>query len=359
MKKVTQLPNTDYIQEQACGWIAKIDAGTMSESDKAALEQWLNDDSLHARALMEMADLLDDMTVLSQLSELIPLDTLSISNQRKKPVVSFNPTPIKALVGICFLALLGLLFSVQNLWQQETDSNLSANTGIGEYKTVHLPDNSQVTLNTYSQVNIEFNDRERRVVLTRGEAHFEVESDTKRPFKVLVGDKVVTAVGTAFNIKTKGQHIELTVTEGSVEITSGKESINNNKASPPGQGNSAYQPAVTRVTAGHLAIVADGVESLQPIDPISIEKKLAWQKGVVVFEGETLGEVVEEISRYTTTTFIITDKEARAIRVGGYFEIGDIEKMLDILEHGFSISARSSPSGTIYLSRLELEENKN
>lgn len=356
MEKVIKLPNVNDIQEQASAWVAKLDAGNMSDADSEALMRWLEESNSHGAALLEMADLLDDMTVLSQLSELVPLTELSVERKAlaTRPSIS---TPLKILAYACVFAVIGF-FGFHYSGIQKSEPVLIADTNIGEFKTVTLPDGSTVTLNTNSRINIEFDQRERKVILTKGEAHFDVVTNKTRPFLVLAGDKVVTAIGTAFNVRTQGKDIEVTVTEGIVEIASiaspsavNKQSLN--------KSSHIKQTESTRVSAGQVAIVAGKTGSLQAIDPASVEKKLAWRNGMIVFEGERLEEVVEEIGRYTTATFIITDEEARDIRVGGYFEVGDIEKMLDVLKHGFNISARTGASGTIYLSYLEQKDGQN
>lgn len=346
----------DSIQEQACDWIAKLDSGSMSDADTEAFARWLNTDSSHGKALLEMADLLDNMSVLSQLSEVIPLDTPALSQLRKKtaPGSHFRLNPAGAVSIIIILAFIGI-FSGIIPKEPEPEQIASARTSIGELKTITLPDESEVTLNTHSQIDLEFSQQRRKVILIRGEANFVVEPDKKRPFIVAAGDKIVEAVGTAFNVKTQGKQIEVTVTEGLVTITSAIKHGNNDQTSPSIDINSKSDQSMMNVAAGHTAVITGNIESVKLLDPVSIEKKLAWQKGMIVFEGETLEQVVEEISRYTTSIFVISDEEARHIRVGGYFAIGDIDMMLDILEHGFSISATTGPTGTIYLSRLTAE----
>lgn len=352
MNNIVRLVNSERVQEQACDWVARLDAGSMSDADRDALTYWLNEDPCHGKTLVEMADFLDNMTIFTELSELVPLDTLSVSHQStSEPTdgwLKFAPAGF-AVVVICIAAI---TFSrMRDSIQNTPDPLLFANTDVGEYKTITLPDNSEVTLNTYSQINVDFSDTQRNVILTRGEAHFKVKPDPSSSFRVQVGNKVVKAVGTAFNVEINGKKIEVTVTEGVVEISS---LLSSQLEKTIDAAKSFVTPdAVTSVSAGHIAVITDEIDSLESIDPISIEKKLAWQRGIIVFEGQTLQQVVSEISRYTKTTFVITDDAARRIRVGGYFETGDIDKMLDILEHGFQIAARKSSSGNVYLSRVD------
>lgn len=356
MSKIVRLQNVEQIQEQACNWVAKLDGGNLSETERGALTQWLNEDPCHGKVLIEMAELLDDMRILSDLSETIPLDTLSVSGAKTTERAGRRLRFSTAMAAVFLVSLVSLAFFKLQHWTQPTAPVFAANTDIGEYKTVTLPDNSRATLNTNSQINIDFSGAERNVFLSRGEAHFDVESDKSRPFRVLVGDKIVEAVGTAFNVKANQEDIEVTVTEGIVRIISARSSDTKNMIHA-GDSHGEAKDVVASVSAGHVVVVAGEVESLDPIDQVSIEKKLAWQKGMIVFEGETLEDMVTEISRYTDTTFVITDDEARNIRVGGYFETGDIDKMLDILEYGFQIAAQKGDTGIIYLSRLDVADN--
>lgn len=77
-------------------------------------------------------------------------------------------------------------------------------TAPGEKLQLTLPDGTTVWLNSVSELEFpaEF-DAEERLVKLSGEAFFEVEKDPRRPFKVLAGGTVTTALGTSFNINTK------------------------------------------------------------------------------------------------------------------------------------------------------------
>ena len=90
-------------------------------------------------------------------------------------------------------------------------------TSVGEQKVLSLADGSVIHLNTDSLVLVDFSDSRRDIHLLRGEAHFEVAHDEKRPFIVKVDNNTVTAVGTAFNVQiTSANHLELLVTDGKI-----------------------------------------------------------------------------------------------------------------------------------------------
>ena len=76
---------------------------------------------------------------------------------------------------------------------------------------------------------------------------------------------------------------------------------------------------------------------LEIYNPDDLNQRMAWRQGLLVFTGEPLEQVVEEISRYTQVKIEIPDEEVRAIKVGGQFEVGDTQMMLSALETTFSL----------------------
>ncbi|HYG28420.1 MAG TPA: FecR domain-containing protein, partial [Caulobacteraceae bacterium] len=91
-------------------------------------------------------------------------------------------------------------------------------TALGERRVVALEDGSRVELNTDSRIEVAYAEDQRRIVLLKGEALFEVAKDPSRPFVVMANGAEVRAIGTAFNIRLREKLVELTVTEGVVSV---------------------------------------------------------------------------------------------------------------------------------------------
>jgi transmembrane sensor len=85
--------------------------------------------------------------------------------------------------------------------------------------------------------------------------------------------------------------------------------------------------------AGGVAVL----QELEPIPPQALAQRLAWRSGVLMFSGETLGNVVKELGRYTTVSIEIPDETIRSMRVGGRFPVGETEAMLAALETNFNL----------------------
>jgi transmembrane sensor len=210
-------------------------------------------------------------------------------------------------------------------------------TEVGETRAVTLRDGSVITLNTNSLISVIYSPHERDVYLVRGEANFEVAHDVARPFNVYAGKRVLQAVGTAFNVRLlSADDVELTVTEGKVKVLpDGRDD-----SGAAGGRSGDISVVETTVTAQETAIVQPEVETVRRLAPAEMDARLAWQRGMLIFTGETLDIVLSEVDRYTNTEFVLEDDALRLVRVGGYFRTGDIDGLLEALRTNFGIASR-------------------
>ncbi|EAQ96659.1 FecR family protein [Congregibacter litoralis] len=351
MKTAVQFPEEALILDQASAWVAKMVADTMSEADREALDQWLAESPAHSKALLECADTWDDLDELAQLADMFPRKQPQKVSTTTPTVSTWFPSKGFGLGAIAasavFAAMLILIYPGTD--QPSTYVHQTV-TAVGEYRTAVLPDGSKAMLNTDSQIEATFDpdDAIRRVALIKGEAHFDVEPDPSRPFVVEVGDTRVVAVGTAFNVDSSSGRLEVTVTEGIVEIHVGAAEV-----ASPGRTQLQHERG-QQFKAGQIAIISKHqIESVGFVEAPEIERKLLWQQGKVQFVGEPLSQVVRELSRHTHYTFKFSDTQVGDIRVGGYFQLGDIDELLDVLSGSFNIEVKRDTAGVIHLASRE------
>ena len=364
MDKIIKFPDRNRIREQAAHWLVQLDKGDLSSDAGAEFRQWLKESPEHGNTLKEMARLWGQMDILAELSELFPLT-------RHQPAVKnsclrFHIRPLLPMAAVLVLVIISVMIFMRSnggLHKPGTDDLRTMNriyrTAVGEHKNISLPDTSTVNLNTDSELQVVYNSVQRKVRLTRGEAHFQVAHDGDRPFLVFAGSGIVRAVGTAFSVHLVGGNVEVMVTEGKVGIAPGveddKEPLTEVPAVP-------LKKFITTLSAGQTAEYGiDTIHLVQNIQPEIMQRKLSWQEGMLKFEGEPLDRVVEEINRYTNTEIIITDPELRNIRVGGYFKTGETEALLNVLKDNFAISVNHVNPRLVYLTRADVEpghENK-
>jgi ferric-dicitrate binding protein FerR (iron transport regulator) len=70
-----------------------------------------------------------------------------------------------------------------------------------------------------------------------------------------------------------------------------------------------------------------------------LERRLAWVNGNILFNGETLGEAVDEFNRYNWRKLRVTDPAITGLQLGGEFEATDVDAFVEALQRLYGISA--------------------
>jgi len=347
VSNVTRLTTREQRLDSAADWIARFDRG-LREDEQQALNAWLDEDAGNRESLLLMLEAWDKSDSLSRLAELFPEP---VQRRRRLGTFAWSGAVAAALTAVAiglFVIFSGPADTPEPVIAEQRDSQIFE-TLVGARKTFELADGSTVHLNTNSLIDVHFSQSERRLELQRGEATFTVAHDASRPFRVLVGQTVFEAVGTEFNLEiTNDQNIELVVTDGKVRVA----------ASSTGQGDGELGTidvplleTPVLVAAGEEFTVGGESSEAMIIDRADIEVRLSWRKDNLVFRGETLGQVLDEIGRYTTVEFVLLDDELRKESVGGMFKVGDIQGTLQSLEHNLGVSYQMVDGNTVLLSK--------
>ena len=173
--------------------------------------------------------------------------------------------------------------------------------------------------------------------------------DKTRPLSVIAGDKVIQAVGTAFNVEVGEKQIELIVTDGKVLVaeqsSSQPSSLQKNGTNKLGKFLSNNSTAVSKDEKLDLSIKGKIAKHDEKVDPIDVAASLSCRKGSLIFRGESLADAMAEISRYTNIDFELSDDERLTrVQVAGMFKTGDVKGLLEVLNNNFNISyERISP----------------
>ena len=90
-----------------------------------------------------------------------------------------------------------------------------------------LSDGSVITLNKNSVLEYpsRFQNKQRLVVLAKGEAFFNVTPDRNKPFLIKSGKMLIRVVGTSFNVKLRNGNVEVIVETGKVQVSKGESHI--------------------------------------------------------------------------------------------------------------------------------------
>ena len=201
-------------------------------------------------------------------------------------------------------------------------------TRIGEQQTIELADGSAVTLNTGSQLVVDYSESARRVLLQRGEAFFEVVDDPQRAFTVDLGLRSVTAMGTVFNVRKDPGRYQVAVMEGAVAV---------HKVTADGRAAVSASSGLRRVEAGWVAEFDVSRNELTASQPESMDRYRNWRSGLLSFYDEPLSQVVEELNRYTRRKILIEEASVMEWPVYTAIRVTEIDAALKALEQALPI----------------------
>jgi transmembrane sensor len=287
---MTRPETAQEIDEAAAHWAARLDRAALSAEEERAFEAWLAGDVRRVGAFAKARAVALHTERARALGP--QFDAAAFAPQMATP---------HARRGTAFGAIAAVLvaFVVTGVIWSQAGAQVYA-TRIGQVQVAPLEDGSVVTLNTASEIEVNYSKARREIELVSGEALFDVAKNAERPFIVNAGDTQVRAVGTSFSVRRlKGRPIEVLVSEGVVEVT--------------------HNGSIRRIAANVRAVAAVKSVDVVPVAPEKVDRQLAWRDGRLVFEGETLREAAREFERYSDTRIVIEDPDLANRTITGLY----------------------------------------
>jgi transmembrane sensor len=283
------------IDAEAARWVARLDRAPLTPDENAVLDAWLAVDTRHAGAFARARAVslrFDKARALAPGFE----TRASPPPPRVGPGVRLR----HGVIGVALAASVAAAF----LWWTPGPPVEPQHivTARGEVRRVALADGSSLTLDTASAVELRFDARERRVALAHGEALFDVAKDAARPFTVAAAGVEFRAVGTSFSVRSEpGEKLRLFVREGVVQVTTG-------------------QGAALRAGA-NMAVEIDSERPpvARALTPAELQRRLAWERGQLSFNDDTLNDAVREFARYSALRIELDDAALGKRRIAGLF----------------------------------------
>jgi transmembrane sensor len=200
-------------------------------------------------------------------------------------------------------------------------------TNIGERATLTLADNSTLTLDSGSRIDVTMAKHRRDIRLVRGEAYFAVAHDASRPFVVSVGDETVTALGTEFDILAHVDGMRVVLVKGSVATVAGG--------------------VTTRLSPGQMIDTGRSGDG-RPHDA-EATTLLAWREGYLVFRATPLADAVAQMNRRSRNQIVIADPALSALPVSGRFQTGDNARFARAIAEIYSLEVSRQSNGDIVI----------
>ena len=188
-------------------------------------------------------------------------------------------------------------------------------TEIGELRTIGLPDESRITLNTDSAIKTRTDVTALHVEVLRGEVLFAMRPNPIRQLVVSAGGLDITDTATVFDVRlTSEGQVWVTVEEGEVQLSDGR----------LGQVPLLHHQ---QAVSDHRARL---LELHKGLSTAAIGRRLAWREGNLAFACERLADAAREFNRYNMTKLEVDPRIADE-QIGGQFSATDVEGFVQLM----------------------------
>ncbi|MFB3388311.1 FecR family protein [Flavobacterium sp. LAR06] len=258
------------------------------------LAKWLNDDlspaelaAFEASPDFEKYQKIKKYTAHLEIDDVDENAMLSSILSQKKTAPKVVPLHKKWMfrAAAIFLLFLGVTFAMKFFVPQTETANY------GEKTTFLLPDNSEVVLNSGSEINYKkWNWNNNRHLELKGEAYFKVAKG--RRFEVHTSLGKVSVLGTQFNVKARKNRFDVVCYEGRVKVN--------------------YANTQMLLTHGQSVSFENGKQTNTRIHSL----KPAWTDNQICFYKENIRSLLDEVERQYNITIELNTKDTTSLFTG-------------------------------------------
>lgn len=301
----TEEGTSSSIRERAAEWFLRLHAHDLNVAERFAYLEWLKASPVHIGETLQICQLYSLLYPMKKqlfftneddVTNVIDLPTREAAAAPTKTRSSWYVRTLAVVAAIGLVVLAGT--RAHRAWFEP-----GIDTQAGEWRSLTLDDGSSVSVGPRTQLRDQFGESRRLLLLSRGEALFQVARDSARPFIVHAGRAVIRATGTRFAVEHRDRDVVVTVEEGTVLVSNGVAGARAVALSATEQVtvSDAWPPAVAHVNAA---------------------RELAWANRRLVFERDTIAAAAAEFNRRNRVQIVI-DPALGSEQVRGDFHADD------------------------------------
>ncbi|MDO6693646.1 FecR domain-containing protein [Aliiglaciecola sp. 3_MG-2023] len=365
-----EFKSQDEVFEQASVWYYRLRDPDVMPETITQWQTWLYEKPEHIDAFTQVEELMhisgkvdhldwpDDAELLEddydgeqsiaqwRQNQKIATETASSTSWRKRLSLSTFQHAIPSMGAACLVLSFLAIFWVQTYPRDKGNIFVSVHeTSAGQHDSIQLEDGSKITLGAKSLLSVAYSNKQRKVVLERGEAYFDVAKDPQRPFIVGSGTRTITAVGTEFNVIKQSERVVVTVTEGKVKVAPSLTYGANVAPRIIKPLNREHEDTV--LVAGQQIRYTQ--HKVDIVDDSKMDVAIAWRTGNLQYLTEELRYVVEDINRYSKVPISLTDSKVGGLAYSGTIFTNKIDNWLESLPVAFPVKIIRLTDGSVII----------
>lgn len=284
---------------------------------KRLLARWLNNDlsqdevaEFEASPDFEKYQKIKEYTSHLEVNDLDENAILSKILRQKKIAPKVVPLYRKWMFRVAAILVLTLgITIVLNFFVPQTKK-----ADFGEKTSFTLPDNSEVVLNSGSEINYKkWNWNDNRQIELKGEAYFRVSKG--KQFEVLTNLGKVSVLGTQFNVKARNNRFDVVCYEGRVKVN--------------------YKHFQVLLIHGQSVTFENGKQLNTSINSLKPE----WMNDQICFYKENIKSLLDEVQRQYNITIELNSKDTVSLFTGK-LPANDLDVALQIISTTYHLKAK-------------------
>ncbi|RBQ30407.1 siderophore-interacting protein [Arcobacter sp. FW59] len=223
-------------------------------------------------------------------------------NKRKRFFKIVTPLAAACIVAIFYVSFFVEFANYSKFYQA---SNKIQNN-------ILLPDNSKISLDANTSIDVKYYKTKRVVELSTGKAIFDVTSNKEQPFIINANKINIEVLGTKFEVINFDEQIAVNVLEGRVKV-------------------SAKDGKKISIVTTNQSLNLDKNANKISLKDENINDKLLWIQGKYNFNQTRLDKVFDEFSKHLDINIVFESQKAKYYPISGSFDVKHFDNFLKVL----------------------------
>ncbi|GGA31885.1 FecR family protein [Dyella nitratireducens] len=317
------------LHKEAQHWLLRLTSGAATAQDARAFEHWCGQSAAHVEAFAETRRLWENLGPATQAWLASERTRSAVEAQRAagRPRMSR-----RAFLGaaVAASAALVVVHPPLQLWPSLSDMAADYRTATGEQREVDLGQGIVVQMNTQTTMNLrKSNGQVTGIDLLSGEIQIKATAPDTRPMSVFAGGgRIDVSTMGKCNVRCDDAGVQVTGLDGTTTLRY--------------QGQTAVLKTAQRAEFGN--------GSVGQVMPADLEVTMAWRRRVLIFDGQSLADVVREINRYRPGKIILANDDLAARKVQARFSLNQLADVAALIQDAYGAKVTSLPGGIVILS---------
>jgi len=309
------------LQIEAQQWLVRLTSGHATTSDATDFRHWCARSEAHAQAFTQARQVWQALGPAAQQLEHTRTPATSSSPHEPGAVARRRFGRRTFLTGAVAASAAFVLLR-PSLFGEITGLMADYHTSVGEQRSVMLANDVLLELNTQTRINRRvFDDGSQGIELLGGE----IEVRTQVPFRMRAGAGWISSDSGRFVVRATGPEVLVTCVGGHLNLDH--------------RGRSLRLASDQQLSYGE--------RKHSPPRMVDTAVVTAWRQRLLIFDGETLAHVIDELNRYRTGVILLMNHDLGQRRVQARFRLEQLSDVAALIRDAYGAQVTELPGGVV------------